>query len=117
MVFFFAISATLFTGLIVFNMLIGIMGETMSKFMESFQSDAYIQKLRLIADMYDELSRTFNKEQSKGRFLYLVTLKSQQDLVDDEWEGVVKQVDKSVKNRLTTLTSDLMANIGTLRAE
>ena len=102
---FFFILATIFTQLIIFNMMIAIMGDTFGKIMES--RDIYALKTKLSSmSKYCNVISTGREEQDYSNYLFIVRRKpdegsSMQD--PESWSGSLTFLTKVVKSETSNL--------------
>ena len=98
--------ATLFVQIILLNMLIAIMSASFDSIFENKKQFVLSLKLEVLSDY----SFLFS-EKVKGNFLFVASLLNKEEESGVEWEGRIKAITKSLRDRFDALKTDILSKI------
>ena len=85
--------ATLFSQVIILNMLIAIMGDTFDR----VQENAQVYKLKLKFDFIKDYSFLIPKAKNPPKFMFIAKPKSLEETTEDLWNGKVHAIRKTIE--------------------
>ena len=99
-------AATFFVQIILLNMMISIMSSSFDAIFENKRQFELSLKLEVLSDY----SFLFS-EKLKGNFLFVASLLNKEEESGQEWEGRIKAITKSLRDRFDTLKTDILSKI------
>ena len=99
-------AVTIFVQIILLNMLIAIMSSSFDAIFENKKLFELSLKLEVLTDY----SFLFSKK-VKGNFLFVASLLNKEEESNQEWEGRIKAITKSLRDRFDTLKTDILSKI------